>query len=350
MEAAMLTAAIVGAAAAALLFLLLTRLTTRGRAALITAVYAWGTLAWGINGQGLWQHGGAACALIVALLGFVDRRYILAGAGIGAMVAIRPSTPALALFLLPLVGLSLRNWGRFVLGAAPFAAGLALYNWIAFGSAVEQGYGTGKVEAAARVQDTSNMLEAAATLLVSPGRGLFVYSPVLLFALAGALLGFRTPVYRWCAVAFAVYPLAIGNLGEWTGNESFGPRKLTEALPLLAVLLVPAQAAVSRRRAWTAVFAVAIVWSVFVQVLGAAMWPPPTWFGEHEILFTVSTWWSATDNEIAAMLQEANAGPRIVAMVALLVAALAAGVGTSALARRPRLRRAHHAPSRSLTP
>ena len=110
MEAAMLTAALTSAASVAIIFVLLTRLTTRPRAALIAATYAWGTLAWGINGQALWQHGGVALALSIALLALVDRRLTLAGLAITAMAAFRLTAPFIGIFLLPLVGRRPADW------------------------------------------------------------------------------------------------------------------------------------------------------------------------------------------------------------------------------------------------
>lgn len=328
-EAAMLTAALSGAATVALLFVLLTRLTTRPRAALVASLYAWGTLAWGVNGQALWQHGGAALALVAGLLLLVDRRYVLAGTALALMVAFRLSTPPILLCLLPLLGAAPGRWLRIGLGAAPVALGLALYNRIAFSSAVEQGYGNAHVTSSATPRGAGSIVEGAATLLVSPGRGLLVYSPILLFAALGAVRGFRTPLYRWCALAALVYPFVIGNLDQWSGNECFGARKLAESLPLYAVLLVPALDTVLGSRALTRVFALAAVWSVGVQLLGASMWPPPTWFGEHDILGGAGVWWHPFDNELVAMLQEPHVVPRLLAMAGLLAAGLLAGLATA---------------------
>ena len=188
MEASMLTAALTGAATVALLFVLLTRLTTRRRAALIATTYAWGTLAWGVNGQALWQHGGAALAATVTLLALLDRRFVLAGLAITAMAAFRLTTPVLAIFLLPLIGRRWQDWARFLVAAVPLPLALAVYNTVAFGSPLKQGYGSSRITGAADI-GSGRVLDGIPGLLISPGRGLFVYSPVLLFAIAGVILG-----------------------------------------------------------------------------------------------------------------------------------------------------------------
>ena len=324
MEAGMLTAALTAAATVAVMFVLLTRLTTRRRAALIAATFAWGTLEWGISGQALWQHGGAGLALAVALLALVDRRLALAGAAIAAMAAFRLSTPIIAIFLLPLVGRRPSDWGRFLLGTTPFVLPLALYNWVAFGSPLHQGYGTQHIVQALNFQ-SGELLRGTAGLLLSPGRGLFVYSPVLLFAIVGLVRGRRQPLYPLCALAAGAYVVAAANGWDWYGGQSFGARRITDILPLLAVLLVPAVDAIVRTK-WLRVYVVLLGWSVFVEVLAATGWPPGTyWFDRHPEPIAFPLWWSVTDNELVAMLQTPGIAVRLLEMVLLLVGGIGLG-------------------------
>jgi hypothetical protein len=320
MEADMLTAALASAASVAVVFILLTRLTTRGRAFLIAATYAWGTLEWGISGQALWEHTGATLALGVALLAFVDGRLVLAGAALAAMVAFRPTTPVIALCLLPLVGRNPRAWGRLLLGVAPFAIPFLVYNTIAFGSPLHQGYGTAHLSA----QLTPHwrfMVQGTLGLLLSPGRGLFVYSPVVLFAVYGAIRGFRQPLYRWCAVASAAYVVVAANSNQWWGGESFGPRRLTDVLPALVLLLVPAIDAIARTR-WLWVYLASLTWSVFVELLGAAAWPPSLWFDGNPDYTRYSIWWHVTNNELASKLGSNGLPLRLGEMLAICLCAL----------------------------
>ena len=325
LEAGMLTAALAAAATVALLFVLLTRLTSRPRAFLVCATYAWGTIAWGVNGQALWQHGGVALALTVALLSLVDRRLVIAGAALTAMAAFRLSTPFIAICLLPLVGRRPGDWARFLLGALPLPLVLGAYNLVAFGSPLKQGYGTGQVTSA--LHASGRVFEGIPGLLIAPGRGLFVYSPVLLFAVAGAIRGRRVGLYRACAVAIVVYVLVTANVDKWYGGESFGARKLGDVLPLFAVLLVPALDLLARP-VWRAIFALTLAWSVLVEVLAAAAWPPGDWFGTHD-LTKFSTWWNPWDNEVYDMLTSGSTWPK----VALMMSIAAGGVIVAAVAQ-----------------
>lgn len=329
MEASLLTAALTAAATTAVLFTALTRLTTRRRAALVAGTFAWGTIQWGINGQALWEHGGAALALSVALLALIDRRLVLAGIAVSAMVAFRPSTPVIVLFLLPLVGRRLVDWARFLAGILPFALALAVYNTLAFGSPLHQGYGTQHVFDAL-TPSWPTVAQGVSALLVSPGRGLLVYSPVLLFAIVGAVGGWRTALYRWSAVAAVAYLLVAGNDSVWWGGESFGQRRLADMLPLLAVLLVPAVDAIVHTK-WLRLYLVLLACSVFVELLGASAFPASIWFDGNPDFTRFSTWWHVTDNEIAAMLQTVNLGVRMTTMAAILAGSLLLGYLTSSL-------------------
>ena len=330
MEAGMLTAAMAAAASVALLFLVLTQLTTRGRAAIIAATYAWGTLTWGVTGQALWQHAGAALALSTVLLALVQRRFTLAGAAAGAMVAFRLPMGIIALFLLPIVGRRWRDWARFALGLLPYAVALAAYNFVAFGSPLEQGYGTDHVRDVLDI-DVSNLAQGLPGLLISPGRGLFVYSPILLFALFGAIRGWRIPVYRWCAVAAAAFIVIAANSSQWHGGESFGPRRLVDILPLLALLLVPALDAIWRTR-WVWAYAALLAWSVSVQLLGTASWEVAAWYDERDITVN-EAWWDPLDNEIVAIVQSPGLVPRLLAMLGILLGGILLGALATATTR-----------------
>ena len=330
LEAAMLTAALAAAGSVALLFAALRRLTTHAIAAVATATYAWGTLTWGISGQALWQHAGATLALAALLYSLVSRRLILAGAASAAMVAFRLTTGVLALLLLPLVGRTRGEWGRFLIGLLPYAVALAAFNTVVFGSPLEQGYGSGRVRSQLSL-DADYVLRGAGGLLVSPGKGLLVYSPVLLFSVYGTIAGWRTPLYRWSALAAAAYVVVSANHSQWHGGEAFGARRLVDVLPLLALLLVPALERIRGTR-WVWLFVATLAWSLLVQLLGAALWETTGWYDTQDIT-RESVWWSVRDNEIVAMLGDDALWWRLPAMAGLLALALAAGAGATVAVR-----------------
>ncbi len=167
-----------------------------------------------------------------------------------------------------------------------------------------------------------------------------MYSPVLVFAVVGAVKGFRTPLYRWTALAALAYVLAMGRYAFWWGGESFGPRLLTDALPLLSLLLVPALEAIVRRQWLRWAFGLTLAWSVAVQALGAAAWPPSAWYDVRD-LTDRSIWWSPTSNELVAMLQKLDVLTRIGELSLTLAAGFALAVLAAWLVRDRRSPRNH---------
>lgn len=91
-------------------------------------------------------------------------------------------------------------------------------------------------------EETTPFPIAVYALLFSPSRGLFVYSPIFLLAIAG-LLHYRHAVKRHSLL----WLIAIGSFGHiilvarfpnWWGGFSFGPRLLSEMAPVLALLTI----------------------------------------------------------------------------------------------------------------
>ena len=323
MEGAMLTAALTAALSVAVLFLVLTRLTTRRRALLSAGVYAFGTLTWTVAGQALWQHSGAMLALSIALLALVDRRLILAGAALATVVAFRPSGPVIVVCLLPLVGRQPVAWLKLTVGALPIAVALGSFNTIVWGGPLRQGYENGERPGGIGAFGGS-LVDGLGGLLISPGRGLIWYSPVLLLGVVGGFVGWRNPLVRWSAVAAFAYLLLMSRFIDWWGGETFGPRLLIETFPLLIVLLAAAVDRYGTERWFRWAFGITASWSVAVQLLAASSWPPPTWFGDHD-LFLRASWWSFTDNELVQLVTETPQLPlRLAGMAGVVMIGFAA--------------------------
>jgi hypothetical protein len=130
-------------------------------------------------------------------------------------------------------------------GALP-AAGLAIYNMIAFGGPLTLSY---QYTAFSEVADTSRPIFAmfsSATLdnifrLLFEGRGLLIATPIVVVAIVAAALrlrrGFQVDAL-FCLVMFAAFvciPVFWAN--PW-GGDSMGPRYLTPALPFLVLPIV----------------------------------------------------------------------------------------------------------------
>jgi Dolichyl-phosphate-mannose-protein mannosyltransferase len=284
---AKLSASLMAALSVLFVYLVARRLAVEPVAVAIALVYAFGTATWSVSSQGLWGHAPAQLFMAVAvyclLRGADDRRYLLyAGLAAGVMVASRPTTAVVAAALL---AYGLVHDGRrgvpIGLGFLAIALPVALHNLWQFGS-LQGGYA--KLHATHATYHgvasawAGSIVQGLAGVLVSPSRGLLVYSPVLLFAGAGAVLAFGSrgvPLLRWLAGAAGATVLMLGGFSVWWGGHSFGPRLLADVLPLLALLLLPVWPRLRGSRSLRVAFGVLLAVSVAVQVVGAFYHPSP---------------------------------------------------------------------------
>ncbi|HEY3074806.1 MAG TPA: hypothetical protein VGJ74_06505 [Burkholderiales bacterium] len=288
---AKLTAAVLTAASAAMIYLIAVGFVSRSRALLLCAAYALGTCVWSTSSHSLWQQTpeifllslGVLCLLRVPA-GWL--RGAAAGCAFSAAAACRPTAALVAGVAVAWLLLSDRRaFAAFLVAAVPFAAATLAYNLHYFGSPLEFGqlaagervaqYKTGSTE----LWQTPLWLGAAG-LLVSPSRGLLIYSPFLAAAFLGAVLAWKDPRYR----ALRFLTLAVPALWmpaflwfDWWGGWTYGYRPIVDSVPLLAVLCLPALARILERPLWRTVFAVAIAWSIFVQALGVFVYSPRGW-------------------------------------------------------------------------
>ena len=229
-------ASLFSAAAAALLYLALGRRRPHREAMWTAVVLALGTSVWSTS-QALWQHPAAVLSLCAALLCMVraeaDERW--AGrAGLPLSFAVAARYADIALVSVLAIGIAVR-WPRRVLSlvawAAPVAALVLAYHWAYFGSPLRQGLAP---------RFSAPWGEGHLGLVLSPGKGLFVFTPIAIIAVAGLVRALRYDdrvLALTCGAAVLAHWLFVGRWAEWHGGESWGPRLMTDAMPLLLLFL-----------------------------------------------------------------------------------------------------------------
>lgn len=267
-----LAASAVAATAAALLFLAVRRRCGPRDSLLLFVAFAFGTNTWATSSQALWQHGTAEL-LLAALLVLVTGpghlwRVAAAGVFCGLVIVNRPFD----LFLAAAFAVYAPFWsGRravlFFLAAAVPIVLVAAYNLSSFG-VVTGGYGL--LLAAAPELVGKPVSAGVAGLLISPGKGLFVFSPFLLFLPFFALRAIRAPSTRVLTLLLLVAVVAqivFYATTEWRGGWSYGPRFLTDLLPLAVWMLAPVLSSLGQLL--RTLFLIACLLSIGVQVVGA---------------------------------------------------------------------------------
>jgi hypothetical protein len=145
-----------------------------------------------------------------------------------------------------------RRLGGFVAGGVLGGLPLLVYNTLVFGNPTSSGY---KQNAADIF--TVPPLEGLNGLLLSPGKGLWLYAPPVLLGLIGLIpFARRRPTLALTLAGVILPPLALFSVYRfWPGDGSWGPRYL---LPLLPFALLPAVALLPRAdappvplRAWS---------------------------------------------------------------------------------------------------
>jgi hypothetical protein len=161
-------------------------------------------------------------------------------------------------------------WPALLALATPLAAiagALAAYNVARYGDPLQTGY---------LPQESFSAIwwEGILGLLISPGRGLFLYNPVLLgvfIAIPAALRQAREEALLAVSI-FVAHVLLYGKWFMWHGGYAWGPRFLLPTLPFLVALMAPLLLRLGRRRPLlTLGFSILTLLSGTIQLLGVAI-------------------------------------------------------------------------------
>jgi hypothetical protein len=298
---------------AALALLAVLRKLGLGRVAWLAATAAaLGSSLWSTASQSLWQHGPAALMLMwLILLLWPENpsrwRFFAAGVTAAMLVCCRPIDLAFAVvtafwvtirhprgliwFLLPAaaIGLALIGYNRAYLGAA--AGYYSTFDAATFGTPWYEG-----------LQGT----------LLSPSRGLFVFTPWALVVFAYLPFAVfqlrRATLLPWLLATLGAHALLISTFSAWWAGLCFGPRYWTEVIPLLAVVLGMVLHWAKTRCKPVFVLSLALIAiSIGVQILGAFVYPSSWQDVAPDFDGTTHRLWDWSDNELTRCLVENRA-------------------------------------------
>ncbi len=278
------------AAAVSVFYLLARRFYREPTARLLALFLALGTPVW-YYARSAFSEPLAMFLLLGALEAFERKRFGWAGVLLGFMLVVRPATFILLPVLLgwfgwrfPPVQGNRKPWMVLLL---PLLGGQMVvfgYNWWRFGGPLDFGY--------RHVGWDTPLFEGLYGLLFSPGKGLFLYAPVLLLFFPGIWLwGKGSHAQRqWRVLAIGlltVQTLFLAVYRHWDGGGGWGPRLL---MPVVPFFVLPIGSVLERwwsQKGLQFFAALLFSLSVTIQVLGLSV----NWARHLQKVRVVSSSW-----------------------------------------------------------
>jgi hypothetical protein len=256
---------------------------------------------WSVATRALWQHGPLVLMLVIAMLliQLARKRPSLiqyVSLPLAMAYVIRPTASIPIVVITGYVFIYNRAWfvkymSWAILIAVPFIA----FNFAIYGKFLSHYY------LGLSYAGSGSLAEAAAGNLISPARGLFVYSPVLLFSLSGFTLSLRDKEQRPLHLAYGIIVsamfIAISLIPAWWAGHSFGPRYLTDLVPFLAYFAAfNFDVRAKWRNAVVAGIGISAAISLIIHAQGAVRSAPWAWNAiPEDVDFKPSRLWDWSD-------------------------------------------------------
>jgi hypothetical protein len=279
-------AAAITTAISVVIFYLSSRLKfNRGISLVSTFIFAFATNTWSTSSQALWQHGISNLVLVSAIFCFLKANrtcqktqkiwLILAGIACGLFPGIRP-TSTLFLFTAAIYSAFTYRWQSifFFFGLVSGLPSIA-WNLYYFGN-FTGGYSKMFPESP-YIFTWNNFKTASLGTLISPSRGLFFYSPIVLFSLVGAnqvwklRFGKDEKLMGCIAIASVILISSYCFYKVWWAGHCYGPRFMTDVMPVACYLISYFCVSLGDRQKksfWIWAFILAIIYSTVTQFVG----------------------------------------------------------------------------------
>jgi hypothetical protein len=215
------------------------------RALILALLYALATPAYSIGGRAIWQHSPSMLllAIIILMLLEAEEKPWLAG-WVGLPVAlsytVRPTDSLFVIVFTAYVAVRFRPYLlRYLLVALPVAVMLVSYNYSIYHRVLAPYYQSHLDGFYPR--NWRLFGEGLAGNLVSPSRGLLVYTPVFLFSFLSMARGlWETPLKKWLGGLTLAHWIAVSSyIACWWAGYCYGPRFFSDLTPIFVLFLIP---------------------------------------------------------------------------------------------------------------
>ncbi|OGL43405.1 MAG: hypothetical protein A2042_07445 [Candidatus Schekmanbacteria bacterium GWA2_38_11] len=313
-----ISASFIAALSVLILFITLKRLTDEKIAFYISLIYAFGTSTWSISSQSLWQHGPSELFLILAfyymLRGLEKDKYVVYSTlflSLSVATRLTNTLPVLIFFIYIIqkhrIQLLKIMIFPVVVGTLLFSYNLYFFNTLTGGNA--KLWELTRTTTGVTEFWSFNFLEGFLGLLISPSRGLLIYSPFFIFSFIGILIIFKDkklPNFQNGYLLFRYTVLSISSIiflysfyAVWWGGYTFGPRYLTDIVPLLCIFLIFIWDRIFKSKIITILFLYLVIFSIFVHFIGAFYYPSGSWNSSPKpVNFNRERLWDWKDSQI----------------------------------------------------
>jgi hypothetical protein len=215
------------------------------RAVILALLYALATPAYSVGGRALWQHSPSMLLLgivILLLLRAEETPSLAAWAGLPVALSysVRPTDSLFVIVFTAYVAVRFRaQLLRYLLAALPVAVIFVAYNLSIYHDVLSPYYHS-------RLDgfSPSNWATFGVGLagnLVSPSRGLLVYTPVFLFSIWSMARGlWLTPLKNWLSGLTVAHWIAVSSyVACWWAGQCYGPRFFSDVTPVFVLFLIP---------------------------------------------------------------------------------------------------------------
>jgi hypothetical protein len=173
----------------------------------------------------------------------------------------------------------MRHAAGMILGALLPLILLGWYNQKYFGNPFTTGFGS---QVAGRIRVPFGAL---AGLLVSPAKGIFLYSPILIFGFASLCKSLRGKFeIRLCLLCLLFHTLLWSFYADWWGGWAWGPRYLMDVMPfslfIACISIDRLLAKSSNKKLLLVLISIFAILSFLIQCVGIM-----TWDGEYHRTF-----------------------------------------------------------------
>lgn len=244
-------------------------------------IFAFCTSAWSTGSRALWSHTPTILMLSIALYSILrakqnERWLFIAALALAYSYVVRPTNSLPIIFFSLYIAITYpKRIPLFLSGLAVILIPFVLYNLHIYNKILSPYY----MPSTLKVGRSPYLMEALAGTLFSPGRGLFVFSSVFIFSVAGIIIRIIQKKFTLLDSAILLIMIShyyvISSITTPYGGWSYGPRYFTDIVPFfIYFVLYFIQYAYEMRRgilkfSFISLFILSVGVSFFIHYKGA---------------------------------------------------------------------------------